>query len=549
MDQLSGIDNIFLADEEGNVYNHVAALGIYDPSTSPNGRTRFKEILQHFQKRLSDFPIFSRRPVFVPYGLDRPYWVEDQEIDVEFHIRHLALPKPGDWRQLMIQVARLHSRPLDRNRPLWEIYVIEGLDNIGGLPEGCFALFIKFHHASVDGHAGAEVIKAVHALAPLEVYVPTPREPGSSVAPSTLRMLGKAAQNSAGRMVDLSGTYLSTASKLGSLVWKRVPKPFSEREGAGLKLPSFSGAPKTRFGRRVSPHRVVDAVTFPLAQIKGIRQRLPGITINDIFMSVSGGALREYLNSKGELPDVSLRGAMPISLHGKVTVNGESGNNVGGAVVELGTDIEGALERLQAVHHAAKKAKDVAEELGFDLMHKLVNALPEAAGRALIRGAASRAANLAISNVRGPDAALYVAGAKLLNFYPVSIATDNVGLNITGFSYNGVLSVCFVACRDMMADPGYFSELLQKHFDELCADVAALDAPKAPSKAKVRSKPKAVTSKAPVRAAANKAKPLPAKAATATPKAGRSKVVRLKPTSAVVEPPVVAEMPIQGEAQ
>lgn len=155
MEQLSGLDNYMLYDEQGNVYNHVAALGIYDPSTSPNGRTRFKDILHHFKSRMGDFPIFRRKLVGVPYGLDRPYWVEVGEIDVEFHIRHIALPHPGDWRQLMIQTARLHSRPLDRSRPLWEIYVIEGLDKIPGMQPGCFALFLKFHHAAVDGQQGS----------------------------------------------------------------------------------------------------------------------------------------------------------------------------------------------------------------------------------------------------------------------------------------------------------------------------------------------------------------------------------------------------------
>ena len=173
MEQLSGTDSYFLYTERGNVYNHVAALGIYDPSTAPGRKVRFKEILQYFARRLDRHKVFRRRLVTVPHGVDRPYWIDDPDVDLEFHIRHIALPQPGDWRQLMIQVARLHSRPLDRSRPLWEIYVIEGLDRIPGLPKGSFALLLKFHHASIDGEGAAVLLKAVHSV----TADPDPGEP------------------------------------------------------------------------------------------------------------------------------------------------------------------------------------------------------------------------------------------------------------------------------------------------------------------------------------------------------------------------------------
>lgn len=134
MQQLSGTDHVSLFSERRAMYNHVAALSIYDVSTAPGGKVRFKDILQHFEQRLYLHPVFRQKLVSVPFGLDRPYWVASGDIDLDFHVRHIALPAPGDWRQLMIQVARLHSRPLDRSKPLWEVYVIEGLDNIPNLP-------------------------------------------------------------------------------------------------------------------------------------------------------------------------------------------------------------------------------------------------------------------------------------------------------------------------------------------------------------------------------------------------------------------------------
>ncbi|MDP4917054.1 MAG: wax ester/triacylglycerol synthase family O-acyltransferase, partial [Haliea sp.] len=151
MKQLGILDAAFINLERGNTPQHIASLGIYDPSTAPGGKVRFKQVIATFERRLDNQPLFRTRLVQVPGGLDRPYWVKDERFDVEFHLRHIALPSPGDWRQLCIQISRLHSRPLDMSKPLWEAYIIEGLDRIPGLPRGSFAIMTKIHHAMVDG--------------------------------------------------------------------------------------------------------------------------------------------------------------------------------------------------------------------------------------------------------------------------------------------------------------------------------------------------------------------------------------------------------------
>ena len=166
MNQLSGTDNLFLAQETGNQRAHVAGLGIYDPSTAPGGKVRFKDVLEFFTSRLDKSAVFRRRLVRAPFDLDRPYWIEEKDIDIEYHVRHIALPCPGDWRQLMIQVARIHARPLDLTKPAWEAYIIEGLDNVPDLPPGSFALYIKFHHSAIDGQAGAALVGSLHSLTP-----------------------------------------------------------------------------------------------------------------------------------------------------------------------------------------------------------------------------------------------------------------------------------------------------------------------------------------------------------------------------------------------
>ena len=162
MQQLTGMDAAFLYAETPRAHMAGGGISIYDPSTAPGGRVTFKGILDHIDKRLHEARVFRQRLVRVPFDLDHPYWIEDPDFDLEFHVRHIALPEPGDWRQLCIQVARLVSRPLDLERPLWELYVIEGLDNVEGVPPGSFALVTKVHHAAIDGMSGMEMTSAIH---------------------------------------------------------------------------------------------------------------------------------------------------------------------------------------------------------------------------------------------------------------------------------------------------------------------------------------------------------------------------------------------------
>ena len=286
---------------------------------------RFKEILRFFSSRIGQFPQFRRRLVRVPLSLDRPYWVEDPEFDVEFHVRHIALPEPGDWRQLCIQVARLHSRPLDPSKPLWEVYVIEGLENVDGPPPGSFALYIKFHHALFDGEAATEVTRAVHSLtpdAPEDFDGPTPVRYAER-DPSPFEVCSRALVHNAVGLPKFSAFALRTTAGLvrtGAKVAAQNPAAVKAGIAALLKGDLSSllpiKAPATRFSGPVSAHRVFEAVGLSMDDIRTIRQQLPGVTVNDVFMSVVGGALRKYLASKNELPATSMLAAVPMSLRG-----------------------------------------------------------------------------------------------------------------------------------------------------------------------------------------------------------------------------------------
>lgn len=488
MKPLSGVDNLFLHMEQGNQYMHVAGMGIYDPSTAPGGKVRFKQILNFFASRLDSARVFRRRLVSAPLGLDRPYWIDDGEIDTEYHVRHIALPQPGDWRQLMIQVARIHSRPLDRSRPLWEAYVIEGLDNIPGIAKGSFALYVKFHHAGVDGEGGAEIVRAIHSLsAELAEAPPDQQAVFADREPSALELYSRAVANRTRQALDaarlaaslggraaLAGRDLVTSGKAFGIARSLIHKHLGGNSSSDSKTPGdLAGRkPQTRFDRPISAHRVVDAVGISLADCQTIRQHIDDITINDIFMAATGGAIRKYLDRKGELPARTLNAMVPMSTRGG-NKEMDAGNQFGMAPMALRTDIADPVERVLAIRRGTTRTKAATSALGKDLMAKLVQVIPAIAAEQLVRLGLVSLCNVTVSNVRGPDLPLYMAGAQLELFLAVSIVFDGIGLNVTGFSYNGTLWVCFVACRDMLPDPEEFRDCLEESFAELLAGAQA----------------------------------------------------------------------------
>src|SRR4051794_1135640 len=275
MQQLNAHDARFVHFDNEDWAAHGGMVAIYDPFTAPGGQVRFKDILAHVDRRLSRSPIFRRRLVRVPLDLDHPYWIEDENFDLEFHVRHTRLPEPADWRQLCITVARLDSRPLDLSRPLWEMYVIEGLDNVDGVPAGSYAVFTKLHHAAVDGHSMRDIISGIHDLTPepdgasrADDWEPEERPGAASLlARATVNNLMRAPLRTAratARMAPatrlLPGALLGSGSDGGSLVPRSVPR--------------------TRFQGAVTPHRVLDGRRFPLDEVRAMRSLVDGATVN-----------------------------------------------------------------------------------------------------------------------------------------------------------------------------------------------------------------------------------------------------------------------------
>ena len=473
MQQLTGIDTLFLTQETERTPLHISPLLIYDPSTAPGGSVRFKDILRLFESRLHLAPIFRRKLVEVPFDLDYPYWVETEDFDLEFHVRHIALPRPGDWRQLCIQVARLHARILDRSHPLWEAYVIEGLDNIEGLPKGSFALFLKMHHAAIDGVAGAEIIGAIHDTEPRAVARDSARpaqwHPDSP--PTQAGLLARAWLNNLRQPARLAQT-------VGNLM------PAARRVREGLRANRFHNIRErvnTRFNARIGGHRVVNARFFPLAQVKAIKDLVPGATVNDVIVTIVAGALRKYLRAKGELPPVSLVAGAPINVRTQAD-EGSGGNLVSMMTLSIYTDIADPLERLHQVHDECMSSKEYSSAIGARTLTDLTQTIPprvaalgfRAASQTMLMTGATSPINTIISNVPGPQVPLYMAGARLLCSAGCGPLLDHMGLFHAVLSYHGGISVTVTACRDMLPDPDFYTQCIQASFDELKQAAEAL---------------------------------------------------------------------------
>lgn len=464
MDQLSGLDASFLYLETGNMPMHIGGLAIYDQSTAPGGAVTFKDILRFFEKRLHKARAFRQRLVTVPMSLDYPYWIEDPDFDLEFHVRHIALPKPGDWRQLCIQTARLHARPLDTNRPLWEAYVIEGLDNVAGVPEGSFALVTKFHHAAIDGVSGAEISAAIHDASPEDKVEPPENDWHPERFPTAMELLGRTAVTTAKKPFEFA-----------SLLGRNVPTAW--RFGRGLinkELQLTTNVPRTRFNGNVSPHRVFDGRSFSLDEVRAIKSRVESATVNDVIVSVCGGALRQYLGSKGELPEESLVAMAPVSARPE-EMRKAAGNMVSTMSLPVRSDIAKPLDRLRAVQGESERAKRLTRTVGTSLAAEFAHFLPStttglmatAYGRYGLAKRLPPMYNTVITNVPGPNFPLYSMGSRMVASFGLGPIAHGVGLFQPVIGYNGQITVSAISCREMMPDPAFYCDCLDEAFEDL----------------------------------------------------------------------------------
>lgn len=469
MQQLSAIDATFLYTESSRAPQHIAILSIYDPSTAPGGHVTFDDVVANTARRLHLSRTFRQKVVRVPLGLDHPYWVEDPDFDVKFHVRQTALAKPGDWHQLWLQTAGSTARALDSSRPLWELEFIEGLDRVAGLPDGSFAVLLKVHHAAVDGVAGIEILNAIHdpAAVPEPVVVDEEWKPEGEPSPS--RLLRRAGINTAKKPLQMTRAMARAFPRM-----RRVAQGVKRDE---LTVPSE--APLTRFNGPISAHRSFDGRRFTLSDVKRVKAAVPGTTVNDVALTIVGGALRSYLSAKGELPVDSLLAVAPISVRTEEE-HGQGGNQVSAMIVSLGTDCADPLERLAGVTAATQSSKELTNAIGARTLTDMSAAVPGAwlglASRASTRAATKPTRlryNTIVSNVPGPQAPLYCCGARMTGLYGMGPLQDRQGLFHFISSYCGAFTISTLACQEMLPDAQFYGDCLDESFEALRSATSA----------------------------------------------------------------------------
>lgn len=463
MRQLDGHDASFLYSDTAHSNANVSLLQIYDQGTAPGGKVRFKSILAHIESRLAGAPFFRNRLQRVPLELDFPYWVEDEHFDLEYHVRHIALPKPGDWRQFCIQASRIHARPLDLNRPLWEIYVIEGLDSLLDLPRGSFALLTKIHHAAIAVDRVSDIALLLNDTTP-EPAPPTPPAPWFPEAPPTLwTMLCRAGLHSM-----LSP--LQMASPLMRSFGRVVPAALAF--AADLLRPADQ-ALVTRFNSVVSPHRVFDTRRFMVDEVERIRALVAHASLDDAVLAVCAGGLRRYLDALGELPDESLTALVPSAV-------GAAGRSAAPPWlrVRLGTDLADPVQRLRAIHDQTASRDALAQAQGARDLGAIGLHAPAATlalvtrllGRsALAPGGQAAPASCTVAHVPGPTVPLYLNGARMTYFSAIMPIADGSGLVFAVTRYDGRIVVSPTSCRELMPDPQVFAQCVRDSFQEYLA--------------------------------------------------------------------------------
>jgi diacylglycerol O-acyltransferase len=497
MDQLSTTDASFLHFETPEMPMHVGSVELLDLPEGYSGNF-YDDAKAYLKARMHRVQAFGRKLVSMPFDLANPVWVEDEDLDIDHHIRHVLLPQPGSFEMLEQLIGRLHSPLMDRSRPLWEIYVIEGLKS------GQAALYMKLHHASIDGEAAVALANVL--------FDPTPDH--APVKPPRARPRGKAHQVG---VVELAGAALRNAGRQYANLYRSMPKtaktlldmlaPMSDADGRrhlGLRK-GPQRAPRTPFNVSISNQRSFAARTVPLAEVKLMGKRT-GTSVNDVVLAICAGALRRYLADYECRPDQPLIAAVPVSL--REPGNTDANNQVSTMLVSLCTDIDDPVARLMAIHESSQQGKKQVGSIralptDFPSFGApwMLSGLAALASRSKLAERLSPLTNVLISNVPGPQVPLYFAGARLRTYYPVSIPAHGSALNMTVQSYNGSLDFGLTACRRAVPDVADLADYVVEEHRKLLALIGSREPAQAEAAATGAAAPLAKTRSAKTQAA------------------------------------------------
>ena len=444
--RLTGLDALWLYLETASAHMHVGSILVVDPTTAPEPLT-YERVLRYMDERLHIAPVFRRRIASIPFRIDHPVWIEDPDFDLRFHVRRAALPSPGGMAELAEYAADVMSRRLDRNHPLWELHLVEGLEG------GRMAFVSKTHHAAVDGVSGADLLAATLQLSPDQPPPPPPaREWEPERQPSDVRLLATSALHLAATPVGMAKVARRTTRAASRLVRLRTGRDRTETTPAPFR------APATPLNGAIGPHRTIALTEQSLESVKSIKRAFGG-TVNDVVLAAVAGALRLYLLGRGETMDRPLVGMVPISVR-REDQKGELGNHVSMMLVDLPADEPDPVQRLRRVTRGTAGAKERHGALGAETLQDLAELTP-AGVASLAARLYSRAQgadrhrpiwNVVVSNVPGPRIPLYQAGAKVEAMYPIGPVHEMCGLNVTLFSYSDMIYVGLNADRRLVPD-------------------------------------------------------------------------------------------------
>jgi WS/DGAT/MGAT family acyltransferase len=466
MEQLTGLDASFLYMETPSLHMHVSMAAVFDPSTVPGGYS-FEKMRALVGSRLAVAPVFRRRLVEVPLRLGHPYWTDDGDLDLDYHFRRAAVPSPGGPEELARFVADVSGCQLDRRRPLWEMHVVEGLAH------GRVAVVAKFHHSTIDGVSAAELLTQLFDLEPdppapvVAKSAPGSETRPSEVIPSDLSLMARALATNLAAPVDLA-----------RLAWRTGRSVL--KVGRVRRSPSANGAlplttPRTSLNAAITPHRKVAFSSVSLDDVKELKRALD-VTVNDVILAICTGALRSYLEGRGELPEHPLVATVPVSMHPSLA-DRRGANKLSAMFVSLPCGVADPKERMEIIRAGSMGAKSEHNALGADVLinwaeHAAPNVFsPAAHAYTRLRLAEHHRPihSLLISNVAGPDFPLYLGGAELVAAFPLGPVMDGAGLNVTVMSYRGVLNWGLIACAETVPDLDGVAGSVVESLDELRA--------------------------------------------------------------------------------
>ncbi len=454
LDRLTALDASFIAQENAESHMHIGGLVICEgPAPDP------EEFLDHVRSRLHLVPRYRQRIMQPPLESGRWFWADDPTFNLEYHVRRTALPAPGDEQALLALAGRIASQQLDRQKPLWEMWLIEGLS------EGRFALISKTHHALIDGIAGVDLATVMFDLDPVPAQYDHPNRPWRAQSePTGSEMLAGSAISAAKATAGIVGALVGAATRPAQ-AWRGVSEVaggVSEFVAAGL-----NPAPASPLNKPIGPHRRFAVVRADLAEVKEIKNTLGG-TVNDVVLALVTASIRKWLHSRGvQTEGLELRALVPVSTRPREN-RGEVGNKVVAMRGPLPVYIDDPVARLRHVHEAMNDLKDSKQAVGAEV---LVNAQgfapPTVLAQASRLNFSTRFFNMIVTNVPGPQVPLYVVGRKMEHVFPIAFLPRNHGLAVGIMSYNGELNFGLLGDYDVVPDIDAIADGISEALAEL----------------------------------------------------------------------------------